>query len=366
MIEPVMTPVADEQASKGPLLLVVDDNEDNRYILKQRLLREGYHRIIEAASGSEALVLLRAQDVDLVLLDVLMPGMDGYQVLEQMRCDDRLRNIPVIMNSALNEMDSVVRCIEAGADDYLAKPYNVVLLRARLRASLEKKRLRDETLQQLGFIRRIFGKYVPKSVAEAIVSGQGELEPKHAEATILFTDIENFTSISESMQPEQVVGMLNEYFEAMIEPITAYGGVVNQFQGDAMLVTFNVPLDNPAHADNALQAAGEIQQILATRKFAGVSLSTRIGINSGRVFAGNVGSGDRINYTVHGNAVNLAARLERLNKEYDSKVLVSHDTVQLLSKSYAVEAIGEVAIRGKSSLTQIYRLLDSPAQSILQ
>jgi len=361
-----MTPVADKPATKAPLLLVVDDNEDNRYTLKQRLIREGYNSIIEAASGSEALDLLKAQDIDLVLLDVLMPGMDGYQVLEKMRSDNRLRNIPVIMNSAVNEMESVVRCIEAGADDYLAKPYNVVLLRARLRASLEKKRLRDETLQQLGIIRRVFGKYVPKSVAEAIVSGQGELEPKHAEATILYTDIEDFTRISESMQPEHVVDMLNEYFEAVIEPITAHGGVVNQFQGDAMLVTFNVPLANQAHADNALQAAAEIQQILETRKFAGVNLSTRIGINSGRVFAGNVGSGERINYTVHGNAVNLAARLERLNKEYDSKVLISHDTVQLLSKNYPVEAIGQVAIRGKSSLTQIYRLLDSPAQPSLQ
>ncbi len=122
-----MTTVADKPATKAPLLLVADDNEDNRYTLTQRLIREGYHNIIEAASGSEALDFLRAQDIDLVLLDVLMPGMDGYQVLEQMRCDNRLRNIPVIMNSAVNEMESVVRCIEAGADDYLAKPYNEVL-----------------------------------------------------------------------------------------------------------------------------------------------------------------------------------------------------------------------------------------------
>lgn len=365
MLESVMMPVADKPATKAPLLLVADDNEDNRYTLKQRLIREGYDNIIEAANGSEALILLRSHDIDLVLLDVLMPEMDGYQVLEQMRCDSRLRNIPVIMNSAVNEIDSVARCIEAGADDYLAKPYNVVLLRARIRASLEKKRLRDETLQQLGIIRRVFGKYVPEAVAEAIVSGQGELEPKHAEATILYTDIEDFTRISESMQPEHVVDMLNEYFEAVIEPITRYGGVVNQFQGDAMLVTFNVPLADPKHADKAVQAATEIQQILTTRKFAGINLSTRMGINSGKIFAGNVGSGDRNNYTVHGNAVNLAARLERLNKEYGSRVLISHDTVQLLSSSYPLEAIGQVAIRGNSAPTEIYRLLDSPALSTL-
>jgi class 3 adenylate cyclase len=341
------------------VFLVADDNEDNRYTLKQRLLREGYSNILEARDGNETMETLETQAIDLVLLDVLMPGMNGYQVLEQMRNNPRLRNIPVIMNSAVDELDSVARCIEAGADDYLPKPYNVVLLHARIRASLEKKRLRDETLKQLGVIRRVFGKYVPESVAEAIVSGQGELEPRHTVATILYTDIEDFTRISESMQPEQVLQMLNEYFEALIEPVNRCGGVVNQFQGDAMLITFNVPLPDEKHADRAVQVASEIQQILANRKFAGVRLTTRIGINTGKIIAGNVGSGERMNYTVHGHAVNLAARLERLNKEYDSKVLISEATVQLLAENHPLEPIGEVSIRGKSSTSKIYRLLDT-------
>jgi len=276
-----------------------------------------------------------------------------------MRNSPRLRNIPVIMNSAVDELESVARCIEAGADDYLPKPYNVVLLRARIKASLEKKRLRDETMKQLGIIRRVFGKYVPESVAEAIVSGQGELEPRYTLATIMYTDIEDFTRISESMEPEHVLQMLNEYFEALIEPVNRCGGVVNQFQGDAMLITFNVPLPDKRHADRALQAASEIQKILASRKFAGVSLVTRIGINSGNVIAGNVGSGERMNYTVHGDAVNLAARLESLNKEYGSKVLVSDATVQLLDENHSIEPIGQVSIRGKSTLSKIYRLLDN-------
>jgi adenylate cyclase len=355
MIQPVLT--ADNKlATEGPLLLVADDNEDNRYTLRQRLIREGYDNVIEAVDGREALELLRSHDIDLVLLDVLMPELDGYQVLEQMRNDKQLRNIPVIMNSAIDEIDSVVRCIEAGADDYLAKPYNPMLLRARILASLEKKKLRDESLQQLAIIRRVFGRYVPETIADAIVSGQGKLEPMHADATIMYTDIEDFTRISESMEPERVADMLNEYFEATIEPITRHGGVVNQFQGDAMLVTFNLPIPDAFHADKAILAAIEIQQVLSFRKFAGVNLTTRIGINSGRIFAGNVGSGDRVNFTVHGDAVNMAARLERLNKEYDSRVLVSEQTVQRLSNNYPLEAIGEVAIRGKSSQTKIYRL----------
>ena len=171
-----------------------------------------------------------------------------------------------------------------------------------------------------------------------IVSGQGKLEPTQTEATILYTDIADFTRISESMQPDQIASMLNEYFEAVIPSITRFGGVVNQFQGDAMLVTFNVPTKNSKHADSAVLAAMAIQQTLETGKFAGVSLKTRIGINSGRIFAGNIGAGERFNYTVHGDAVNLAARLEQLNKQYHSTVLISDNSFRLLTDSYPVES----------------------------
>ena len=129
-------------------LPVVDDNEDNRYTLLQRLQREGYHNILQAADGVEAMALLNEAEVDLVLLDVLMPEMDGYQVLEQIRRDPGLRNIPVIVISAIDEIETVVRCIESGAEDYLQKPFNTVLLRARIQASLDKKRLIDESINQ--------------------------------------------------------------------------------------------------------------------------------------------------------------------------------------------------------------------------
>ena len=133
-------------------LLIVDDNEDNRYTLTRRLQREGYQNLTTASEGQQALELLRTQSFDLVLLDVMMPGLNGYQVLERMRADDRLRHIPVIMISALDEVDSVIRCIELGAEDYLSKPFNPTLLRARVGASLEKKRLRDEIMEALNQI----------------------------------------------------------------------------------------------------------------------------------------------------------------------------------------------------------------------
>lgn len=339
-----------------PSLLVVDDNEDNRYTLTRRLKREGYSDVTEVGDGLAALEALAQSSYDLVLLDVMMPEMNGYEVLERMQADPEMRETPVIVISAIDEIQSAVRCIEAGAEDYLPKPFNAVLLRARIRASLEKKRLRDETLRQLDVIRNVFGKYVPKGVAEAIVEGQGALEPTTSTATIMYTDIEAFTTTAESMPPERVVAMLNEYFPAVIEPIMRRGGIVNQFQGDAMLVTFNLPVEDPEHADQAVRAAQEIQKILKEQTFGGVSLRTRIGINTGEVIAGNIGSGERVNYTVHGDAVNLAARLERLNKDYGSLVLISDRTVQLLQDSYPLRPIGEVPIRGKAESIKLYEL----------
>lgn len=336
-------------------ILIVDDEPFNVDLLEQELELLGYDTV-SAANGRQALELLGNDRFDAVLLDIMMPEMDGYAVLERLRADGLLNNLPVIVISALDDLNSVIRCIELGAEDHLSKPFEPTLLKARINATLEKKRLRDEIAQQLAIIRSVFGKYVPESVAEAIVAGKGTLKPAQTTATILYTDIEAFTSIVESMPPERVVDMLNEYFPTVIEPITRYAGVVNQFQGDAMLVTFNVPVADSRHADNAVKAALEIQRVLKGRSFAGVRLRTRIGINTGEVFAGNVGSGERVNYTVHGDAVNVAARLEQLNKRYGTLVLVSDTTVAQLEENYPLHTVGEVAIRGKSAVARIFKL----------
>ena len=341
-------------SAESSKVLVVDDNRMNRIKLARGLERQG-HSVSLAEDGREALEMLRSSPFELLLLDIMMPVMNGYEVLENMKADPVLRDIPVIVISAVEEMDSVVRCIEMGAEDHLPKDYDPVLLNARIGASLEKKRLRNEVVEQLNFIRDIFGKYVPESIAKQIVANKGMLEPKQTTATILSTDIEAFTTTAESVSPKQVVQMLNEYFPAVIEPITRYGGVVNQFQGDAMLVTFNVPVEDPLHADNAVKAALEIQEVMKNATFAGIALRTRIGVNTGEVIAGNVGAGDRINYTVHGDAVNLAARLEQLNKEHGTLVIVSESTVDRLTEKHPIEPLGEVQIRGKVKPVRIYK-----------
>ncbi len=211
-----------------------------------------------------------------------------------------------------------------------------------------------ERLEEQAFIRDTFGKYVPRAVAAAIMSSREPLEPKQATATILYADIENFTAIAEQMTPPGVVTMLNEYFSAIIEPIEENGGVVNQFQGDAILATFNIPIADDDHADKAVAAALRIRETVRDRTFGGVSLRARIGINTGTVVAGNVGSEGRLNYTVHGDAVNLAARIEQINKDYGSDLLISDNTAAMLKRKAPLREIGEVRLRGKTRVTKLY------------
>ncbi|MFO1036410.1 MAG: adenylate/guanylate cyclase domain-containing protein [Geminicoccaceae bacterium] len=334
-------------------VLVVDDHPTSRLKLSLAVRNLG-HATIEAQNGVEALERLRSTAVDLVLLDILMPEMDGYQVLHAMKADPKLQSLPVIVISALDELESVIACIELGAEDYLPKTFDPLLLRARVNSSLEKKHLRDAVVKQMEFIREIFGKYVPDSVASALVESKGNLAPVRTAVSIVYSDLVGFTTLSETIQPEHTFRMLNEYFPAVIEPITRRGGVVSGFHGDGMLALFNVPLADPRHADHAVQAALEIAERTRSRTFAGLSLVTRIGVNTGEVLAGTVGSGNRLSYTVLGDPVNVAARLEEMNKSYGTSVLVSGSTFDALSEECRLAAMGQVAIRGKREPVRIY------------
>jgi len=212
-------------------------------------------------------------------------------------------------------------------------------------------------LEDQAFTRETFGRFVPESIVATALKDKGVVRPQLREATIMFTDIEGFTTICEKLQPEKVVAMLNEYFEAAAKPIHESGGVITQFQGDAMLVSFNLPVEDPDHAASAVRAALGIQRITQTRHFVdGVVLKTRIGINTGPVVGGTVGDGDLLGYTVHGDAVNLAARLEQLNKEYGSRILISQRTAELAGKSFASKEVGRVSVRGHEQPILVYEI----------
>lgn len=206
---------------------------------------------------------------------------------------------------------------------------------------------------------RDLSRFVPNEIAQKVRSseegsnrGKGEVNL----TTILFTDIEGFTAISERLTPEELIDALNDYFTTIAEPIEKFGGVITQFQGDAVLATFNAPRTDPDHASNAIKAAINIQEILKGRTFAqGLDFNTRVGINTGMVVGGLVGSGDRVNYTVHGDNVNLAARLEALNKDYGTRIIVSENTLKhLTDHDFPLKPLGEVAVRGLAKPISIY------------
>ncbi len=203
-------------------------------------------------------------------------------------------------------------------------------------------------LKEREFLRETFGRYIPEDVARAILANRGVLRPQQRLATVLFTDIAGFTTICETVAPETVVAMLNDYFSAMAEIVHHHGGVVTQFQGDAMLVVFNVPLEDPNHARNAVQTGLEIVAATEQRSFGdSLRLPTRVGINTGAVVARPVGAGNRLTYTVHGDAVNLAARLEQANKEFGTWIMVSDATRRAAGDAFSYEPLGDLAIRGK-------------------
>ena len=210
-------------------------------------------------------------------------------------------------------------------------------------------------LRERQLIRETLGRFVPEKVAASLLHGGGDIPVQQTEATILFCDIEGFTSMTESLGPVRIVDVLNDYFSAMVDILERHGGVVTQFQGDAILATFNVPVTDPEHAGKALAAACEMLEAVASRRFEGEIVNIRIGINTGDVVAGAIGARGRLNYTVHGDAVNRAARLEALNKEYGSRLLLSETTAARLQEKGLVR-VDDVTVRGQSESIELYSL----------
>ena len=241
------------------------------------------------------------------------------------------------------------------------KVISIIVVTAVLAVAISRARhlLVDSVVEQSAAAE--LSKFVPKQVArraksaeERMQAGQGEL----SEATIFFTDIEGFSTISENLTPDRLIAVLNEYFAVVSEPIERHGGVINQFQGDAILATFNLPDALPDHAAEAVHAAIEIQRSLEERTFGGeFRLGCRVGINTGEVVGGLVGAGDRLGYTVHGDEVNLAARLEQLNKEYGTRIIVSQRSVELAGRErFDFERLGTTTVRGRRKPVEIYTL----------
>jgi len=332
-------------------ILIVDDNKMNRLLLARGLEQQG-HKVTFAENGRQAIEMLRAQSFDLVLLDVLMPEMDGYQVLEQLMADPHLKNVPVVMVSAVDELESVVKCIELGAEDYLPKPINPVLLKARIGASLEKKRLRD---QQHELIR----KFATDEVAEDLLTSGFSLGGKLVQATVMFSDIRSFTTLVESQPPSDTIELLSDYYALMMDAISSEHGVVNQIVGDGLMAVFGAPLPCADHCERAVCAAVQMIELIEQYNVERAALKRvpiriGIGVASGEVIAGYTGTQRRATYTCVGDTVNLAARLESHTKVVGQPILIDGATRQELTDDIAVEDQGEVQLKGKLQSVHVF------------
>ena len=339
-------------ARAGPArLLVVDDNKVNRLLLTRSVEMLG-HTAASVADGNAALEALRAQGYDLMLLDIEMPGMDGFAVLECLASDLQLRDLPVIVTSSLEGVENVARCIELGAEDYLHKPVNPVLLKARIGASLEKKRLRD---QQKELVRR----FATAEVAQDLQQSGFTLGGKRVRGSVMFSDIRGFTALVESRPPEETIELLNTYYALMFDAITGHGGVVNQMVGDGLMAIFGAPLPLADPPGSAVRAAGEMIELIALfnqqQAAAGKpQIRVGIGIATGEMVAGYTGTNERATYTCVGDTVNLAARLEAQTKEAGRAILMDATTRAALGAQARVEALGRISIRGKADSVEVF------------
>lgn len=315
--------IRDDREHMAASILVVDDNDSSRDLLAHQLQRQNY-MVIEAASGARCLEIMRSAEPDLVLLDLVMPDMNGYEVLQVIRADEALRRIPVVVVSGMQDEEGAVRCIDAGASDYLLKPVNGTLLRARIGASLEAKRWRDREREYLAeleksqrFIRKIFGRYLSDEIVQRLLDDNDGLQlgGELRQVTILMADIRGFSALSQQLAPEQCVQLLNNYFAAMTEVIQRFRGTVDEFVGDGILVIFGAPLSDSDDCDRALACAVAMQLAVETvnernRADNLPEITIGIGLNTGDVVAGNIGSELRSKYGVVGHNVNLTGRIE--------------------------------------------------------
>ncbi|HEX6017684.1 MAG TPA: response regulator [Burkholderiaceae bacterium] len=353
----------------GPHILVVDDVEKNARLLADVLAAKGY-RTSKALSGQAALQAIGAEPPDLVLLDVMMPGLDGYSVCRAIRADARSAMLPVVLVTALDPDQERVKGIEAGADDFLSKPVNQAELLARVRSLLRIKAFHDEIqrqkaelaqwnrtleqrvadgvaqLERVGRLKRFFS----PQLAQAIVGGDTNdpLQSHRREITVVFLDLRGFTAFTETADPEEVMGVLREYHAAMGRLILEHEGTLERFTGDGIMVFFNDPLPMPDAAPRAVRMAlrmqAEVARLAEGWQRRGYALSMGVGIAMGFATIGAIGFEGRIDYGAIGTVTNLAARL--CAEAAGGEVLVSQRVVAALGGGFDTEPRGDIQLKG--------------------
>lgn len=332
-------------------ILVVDDNDLNRDLLSRHLEHQGY-TVSHAINGREALDRMTGQKFDLVLLDMMMPELNGFQVLQIMKSDTALRHIPVIVISALDEVDAVARCISLGATDYLPKPFNPMLLQARINSSLAVKRMYDMEQDHIKAIQeeqqkseRLLLNILPSSIVARLKEGEGVIADFFAEATVLFADLVGFTAFSARNSPKMVVQKLNAVFSTFDELVEKHGLEKIKTIGDGYMVAGGIPVPRRDHVKAVANLALAMRdEMLKMNKEEPNPLSVRIGIHSGSVVAGIIGT-KKFAYDLWGDTVNTASRLE--SNGIPGNILTSEATYFTLRDNYLLRPNGPLKLKGK-------------------
>lgn len=377
--KPAATPASGDQpfdmvADTGTLL-VVDDDEVNRQMLARRLERRGYS-VALAADGEQALRLISEQSFDLVLLDLIMPGTDGMSVLRRVRERFPESELPVIMVTGRDSSQDVVDSLKTGANDFVTKPVDFSVALARIRTQLSLKRSQEELKRRMAevrrlaadlemknmFIRQIFGRYVTDDVVQNLLeTPEGlALGGEKRTVTVLMSDLRGFSTLAERLAPERVVELINIYLGAMAEVIGRYGGMIDEFIGDAILAVFGAPVWREDHARRAVACALSMQLAMAevnarVRSLGVTKLEMGIGVHTGEVIVGNIGSTKRAKYGVVGSNVNLAARIEAAT--VGQEVLISEATASMMRPLLKVDRQFAISAKGARAPVQLFSVI---------
>lgn len=342
-------------------ILVVDDSYDNIELVTD-ILYSLDHEIIAANSGEQALHIVHDKMPDLILLDMNMPGLDGIDVLRELKADENTAQISVIMLTAMGDVEKRVEALQLGVDDYLTKPYSPAELIARVERRLKAKSAADALREQQKRISETFARFVSSEVVKQLLKqpDKVKLGGEIQDITILFADLEGFTSLSEITSPVELLQLLNAYHSFMVRIIHQYQGTIDKFIGDSVMALFNTPLAQPDHVAAAVKSALHIQNELLTfhKKLAPEHrLQINFGIHTGVAVVGNVGSSEVMNYSAVGDTVNIAARLQGLSRK--GQILVSEAVYREVTDFVVGRPVGSLKVKGRNEPVMTYIISDS-------
>lgn len=328
-------------------IMIVDDNEHNVKVLQSMLQSQGY-QVHTAHNGEQALTQIAETSPDLLILDVIMPGMDGFDVTRALRSDVKSRTIPILMVTALNELHDKIKGFEMGADDFLSRPFNSIELLARVRSLLRIKHLHDELKTKNTLLERMLTRYVSSTVIDDILEDPDQdlrLGGESCEISVLFADIRGFTRFSEQHKADQVTNVLNYIFHNLASILFEHEGTLDKYLGDALMAFFGAPIPTPDSTRHALKTAWSMQRRFAQLRrenpdLEGLGLG--IGVSTGDAIVANVGSGRVMDYTVIGRPVNRANKLQE--QAQSGQILVDEQTYQAAQDLAVYQSIAAPAL----------------------